>query len=78
MATATHKTPQSSSKKSAKKNVKRASAEKSDRCWPGFEPVSGKRPGTKGSCERVPGTHSDATRRATQKAAAASKLQKQQ
>jgi hypothetical protein len=77
MATATsHKTRQSSQKKSAKKSVKRANAKKSNRCWPGFEPVPGKRPGTKGSCKREPGPHSKATRHATQKAAAASKLEK--
>lgn len=37
----------------------------------------GKRPGTKGSCQRILGEHSAATRRATQKFAAAAKLGKQ-
>jgi hypothetical protein len=47
------------------------------RCWPGFEPVPGKVPRQKGSCKPIPGKHTKATRRATQKAAAASKLEKQ-
>ena len=47
------------------------------RCWPGFEPVPGKAPRQKGSCQPIPGKHSKATKAATQKAAAASKLQKQ-
>jgi hypothetical protein len=50
---------------------------KSNPCWPGFQPVPGKAPHTKGSCEPIQGTHSKATKRATQKAAAASKLEKQ-
>jgi hypothetical protein len=54
-------------KKSATKN----------RCWPGFEPVPGKAPRQKGSCKPIPGEHSKATKRATKKAAAASKLEKQ-
>jgi len=45
-------------------------------CWPGFEPVPGKQPRTKGSCKPEAGPHSTATKRATQKAAAASKLEK--
>jgi hypothetical protein len=45
-------------------------------CWPGFEPVLGKKPRSKGSCKPTPGPHSKSTRRATQRAAAASKLQK--
>jgi hypothetical protein len=53
-------------KKSAKKNP----------CWPGYEPVPGKAPHTKGSCKKEPGTHSKSTLRATQKAAATSKLEK--
>jgi hypothetical protein len=53
-------------KKSPKKNP----------CWPGFEPVPGKQPRTKGSCRPKPGTHSKATKRATQRSAAASKLSK--
>jgi len=47
------------------------------RCWPGFEPVPGKAPRQKGSCKPIPGKHNKATKRATQRAAAASKLQKQ-
>ena len=74
MATAAKK---ASAKRASKKMGGRAAAKKSDRCWPGFEPVEGKKPGTKGSCERIPGPHSKETRRATQKAAAASKLEKQ-
>jgi hypothetical protein len=45
-------------------------------CWPGFEPVPGKKPRGKGSCKPKPGPHSKSTRGATQKAAAASKLEK--
>jgi hypothetical protein len=45
-------------------------------CWPGFEPTPGKTPGTRRSCKPVPGEHSKATKKATQKAAAASKLEK--
>jgi hypothetical protein len=44
-------------------------------CWPGFEPVPGKKPRSKGSCKPKPGPHSKSTRRATQKAASASKLE---
>jgi len=62
-------------KRTAKKSSGRAASDKS--CWPGFEPVPGKSRGTKGSYRRVPGPHSKATRQATQKAAAASKLEKQ-
>jgi hypothetical protein len=52
------------------------SATKENPCWPGFEPVPGKKPRTKGSCKPEPGQHSAATKHATQKAAAASKLEK--
>lgn len=38
--------------------------------------MAGKKPGTKGSCKPEPGKHSKATKKATQKAAAASKLEK--
>jgi hypothetical protein len=54
----------------------KAKSTKSNPCWPGFEPVSGKKTGTKGSCKKEAGEHPKATRRATQKAAAASKLEK--
>jgi hypothetical protein len=50
---------------------------KENPCWPGYQPVPGKKPGSKGSCAPIPGAHSKATKRATQKAAAASKLEKQ-
>ncbi len=63
----------------AKKSAHRAASKSSSPaspCWPGFEPVPGKQPRTKGSCKPVPGEHSKATKRATQKAAAASKLEK--
>jgi hypothetical protein len=48
-----------------------------NRCWPGFESVPGKAPREKGSCKPKPGKKSTAAKRADQKAAAASKLQKQ-
>jgi hypothetical protein len=48
-----------------------------NRCWPGFEPVPGKAPREKGSCKPKSGKKSAAVKRADQKAAAASKLQKQ-
>ena len=43
--------------------------------WPGYEPVPGKKPRSKGSCKPKP--HIKSTRRATQRAAAASQLEKQ-
>jgi hypothetical protein len=67
---------QPAKKRKAKKNSG-PTANKKGGCWPGFEPVPGKSRGTEGSCRRVPGPHSKATRQATQKAAAASKLEKQ-
>ena len=66
----------SPAKKSPAKKTAKKSAKKSNNCWPGFEPTPGKKPGTKGSCEPEPGTHSKATKKATQKTAAASKLSK--
>jgi hypothetical protein len=57
----------------AKKTAKKSSR----RCWPGFEPILGKSPGTKGSCKPKPGKKSTAVKRADQKVAAASKLAKQ-
>ena len=60
----------------AKKSATKKSSSKKDPCWPGFEPTPGKTPGTKGSCEPEPGKHSAATKKATKKAAAASKLEK--
>jgi hypothetical protein len=44
-------------------------------CWPGYEPVPGKKPRTKGSCKPVPGTHSKATKRATQESAARTSME---
>ncbi len=67
--TATKKAP---AKKAAKKT-----SNKGNPCWPGFEPAPGKTPGTKGSCEPKPGKQSTPVKKADQKAAAASKLQKQ-
>jgi len=51
MATAKKRTAK---RTSAKKSVKRANAKESNRCWPGFEPTPGKRPGMKGSCKPEP------------------------
>ena len=73
MTTAT-KAPakKSAAKKSAKKAAKKSAAET---CWPGFKPVAGKEPGTKGSCE--PKEHQTAgEKKADSKAAAASKREK--
>jgi len=66
MATA-KKTP---AKKAAKKTAKKAA-----HCWPGFEPVPGKEPGTKGSCEPKP-NQTKGEKKADSKAAAASKREK--
>ncbi len=44
-------------------------------CWPGFKPVAGKKPGTKGSCE--PKEHQTAAqKKADSRAAAGSRLRK--
>jgi len=59
----------------AKKSAKKTAAE-GNHCWPGFEPTPGKMAGTKGSCEPVKGKKTPATKRAAQKSAAASKLEK--
>jgi hypothetical protein len=66
MTTAKRAIPKKTSKTTKKGNP----------CWPGYEPTPGKTPGTKGSCKPEAGEHSKATKRATQKAAAASKLEK--
>ena len=59
-------------KKAAKKSAAKKSA---GNCWPGFKPVAGKKPGTKGSCEpKEKQTASD--KKGDAKAAAASKLSK--
>lgn len=62
-------------KKSARKSSKKSAAE-GNHCWPGFEPTPGKKAGTQGSCKPEPGEHSAAIKKATKKAAAASKLEK--
>jgi hypothetical protein len=72
--TTAKKSPQKKSTKKTKSPAK--NSKKSTHCWPGFEPTPGKTPGTKGSCKPKPGTHSKSTKRATQKTAAASKLEK--
>jgi hypothetical protein len=54
-----------------------ANAKQTSRCWPGFEPVPGKAPREKGSCKPKPGKKSAGVKRADQRAAAASKLEKQ-
>ncbi|HMH15530.1 MAG TPA: hypothetical protein VK578_20690 [Edaphobacter sp.] len=59
----------------AKKSAKRAGG--SSRCWPGFEPVDGKKPRSKGSCK--PKAHQTGTeKKADSRAAAASKREKGQ
>ena len=63
-------------KKSARKSPIKKSSSGGNPCWPGFEPTPGQTPGTKGSCKPEPGEHSKATKKATKKAAAASKLEK--
>lgn len=59
----------------AKKSTKKTAVE-GNHCWPGFKPTPGKMAGEKGSCEPVKGRKSPATKRAAQKMAAASKLEK--
>jgi RNA polymerase primary sigma factor len=75
-APATSATKKAPTKKSSVKNgpAKKSAAE-GNHCWPGFQPTPGKKAGEKGSCEPEPGVHSKATKKATQKAAAASKLE---
>ena len=82
MATAKKTTAKSAAKKttakkSAKKSTKKTPAKKSgaQHCWPGFEPVPGKEPGTKGSCKPKK-TQTKSEKKGDQKAAAASKLGK--
>jgi hypothetical protein len=60
----------------AKKSSAKKSAKKSTPCWPGYEPVPGKEPRTKGSC-KPKAKQTAAQRKADSKAAAASKLSKQ-
>ena len=67
----------SPAKKSAgKKAPAKQSAAEGNHCWPGFKPTPGKKAGEKGSCEPEPGAHSKSTKKGTQKAAAASMLEK--
>jgi hypothetical protein len=73
---ATHRTGRTV-KRGTAKNATSRGTKKNAHCWPGFEPVPGKKAGTEGSCRRIPGEHSAATRQATQRFAAASKLEKQ-
>ena len=70
MATKKAAAKKAPAKKSAKKTAKKAA-----HCWPGFKPVSGKTPGTKGSCEPKP-NQTKSEKKADSKAAAGSKLQK--
>ncbi len=77
MATAKKSAKKAAKKSSAKKtSAKKTPAKKSAaHCWPGFEPVPGKTPGTKGSCE--PKAHqTPAEKKADGRAAAARKLEK--
>jgi hypothetical protein len=61
-------------KKTAKKSAKKATGNAAH-CWPGFKPVAGKTPGTKGSCE--PKEHqTKSEKKADSRAAAGSKLEK--
>jgi hypothetical protein len=64
---AAKKTP--AKKSSAKKSPEKKSA---SHCWPGFQPVPGKEPGTKGSCEPK-AKQTKGEKRADQKAAAVTK-----
>jgi hypothetical protein len=64
-------------KKSATKKTptRKSSANKTSRCWPGFEPAPGKPAGEKGSC-KPKATQTPAEKKADAKAAAARKLEK--
>ena len=64
-------------KKSTTSSRMSSDTKRTSRCWPGFEPVPGKSPREKGSCKPKPGKKSATVKRADQKAAAASKLEKQ-
>ena len=57
-------------KTSAKKSTK--PAKQTSQCWPGFTPVPGKEPGTKGSC-KPKAKQTSGEKKADSKAAAASK-----
>jgi hypothetical protein len=63
----------------AKKSTHKSPAKKpssTQHCWPGFQPTPGKSAGEKGSCKPKPGKQTKSVRKADQKAAAASKLQR--
>ncbi len=60
-------------KAAGKKSAKKATGNAAH-CWPGFQPVAGKTPGTKGSCEPKE-KQTAAEKKADSKAAAARKLQ---
>ena len=62
-------------KSPAKKSAAKKSAGGGQACWPGFEAVPGKMPGTKGSCEPK-AKQTSAEKKADSKAAAASKREK--
>lgn len=36
----------------ARKKARKSSKKKTTRCWPGYEPVPGKKPFSKGSCRK--------------------------
>jgi hypothetical protein len=63
-------------KKSPAKKAAKKKPSSAQHCWPGFEPTPGKSAGEKGSCQPKPGKQKKSVRKADQKAAAASKLQK--
>jgi hypothetical protein len=74
MMTATQQT--SAAKSSGKKASKRKPSS-AQHCWPGYQPTPGKAAGEQGSCQPKAGRQKKSVRRADQKAAAASKLQKE-
>jgi hypothetical protein len=76
MTTARTTSHHAAKKSAAKPTAKKSSAKSANHCWPGYEPVPGKAHNEKGSCKPKAGKQSNAVRRADQKAAAASKLQK--
>ena len=62
-------------KKAAGKKTAKKATGNAAHCWPGFEPVPGKEPGTKGSCEPK-AKQTAGEKKADSKAAAASKREK--
>jgi hypothetical protein len=77
MTTAKKSTKKTTSQTTSSSSNKSSNAKQSSRCWPGFEPVTGKAPREKGSCKPKAGKKSAGVKQADQKAAAASKLEKQ-